>query len=35
MTFLLLREAPKETQEVISNALSSMKKIATKYDIQF
>lgn len=35
MTFLLLREAPKETQEVISNALSSMKKIATKYNIQF
>jgi len=35
MTLLLLKEAPKETQEVIATTLSSMKKIATKYDIQF
>lgn len=35
MLLLLIREAPKETQAVIENTLTSLRKIATKFDIQF
>ena len=35
MSFLLLREAPEETQAVIENTLTSLKKIVKKYDIQY
>ena len=34
MTLQLLKEAPKETQAIIENTLSSLNKIATKLNIQ-
>ncbi|NHJ31863.1 MAG: PadR family transcriptional regulator [Asgard group archaeon] len=34
ITLFLLREAPEETQEIIENTLSSLKEIATKYEVQ-
>ncbi len=34
MTLLLLREASKETQAIIENTLSSLNKIAAKFNIQ-
>ncbi|MHA1223805.1 MAG: PadR family transcriptional regulator [Candidatus Heimdallarchaeaceae archaeon] len=34
ITMVLLKEAPNETQEIISNCLSSLKKIAKKHEIE-
>lgn len=34
LTLFLLREAPKETEKIVENMLTSLKKIASKYDIQ-
>ncbi len=34
LTLMLQREAPKETQEVIENTLTSLEKIAKKFDIE-
>lgn len=34
LTLFLLREAPKETEKIIENTLTSLKEIASKYDIQ-
>lgn len=35
LAILLLRKAPKETQTVIENTISALKKLAIKYDVQF
>ncbi|MCK5184414.1 MAG: hypothetical protein KAQ95_08920, partial [Candidatus Heimdallarchaeota archaeon] len=34
LTLLMLREAPKETEKIIENTLTSLEEIASKYDIQ-